>query len=204
MHATHATRKPRILLLLAVMGLASIGAGCEDGKPAQEAPPAASGAAAPPAASVSAGVSASASGLSASASAAAAAKAPLVEQWQGKYDAKKGVVTYPAKVSDKARQKDDGKVAAGPGTITLTIEPGGEVRGKAEGALGAATITGRFDDGALRASVNPNDPTDPAAMTGILTGQREGDVVRAMLRVAGPDALLVREAAVELRKAEAP
>lgn len=180
-------------------------AGCEDEPPRPSAappgppPPTATAAPEPPASAAAPTASAAASAPAPTAGIAASAPA-LQGTWEGTYDAKKGTVELPAKVKDKARQKDDGKVATGPGTITFSIEPGGELRGKAKGALGDATLIGRVEGDVLRASVTPDDPLAPQAMTGILVGKLEGTVIRANLRVAGPDAVLVRESAVELKQ----
>jgi hypothetical protein len=90
----------------------------------------------------------------------------------------------------------------GAGKVELTISADGDVRGKASGALGNATLTGRADEGsaALRASWFPDDPTAPNAMTGVLIGFLKGGVVAAEIRVAGPDATLVRESKIELKR----
>ena len=37
-------------------------------------------------------------------------------------------------------------------------------------------------------------------MTGILIGERKGEVIACELRVAGPDATVIRESAVELKR----
>ena len=120
--------------------------------------------------------------------------------WEGDYDAKKGSVELPPKVKDRARSKDSGKAATGRGTVTLTIEPGGELRGKAKGALGDATLIGKVEGDVIRASVFPDEPRGDQAMTGILVGKLQDGVIRAELRMAGPDATLVRESVVELRR----
>ncbi|WP_437991132.1 hypothetical protein [Sorangium sp. So ce145] len=120
--------------------------------------------------------------------------------WEGRYDAKKGSVVMPPKVKDAARQKDDGKQVTGPGTVTLTIEPSGELKGTAKGALGDATLVGRAEDGMVRASVFPDDPRAPNAMTGVLVGELKENVIHGRIRVTGPDALLVRESPIELKK----
>jgi hypothetical protein len=106
----------------------------------------------------------------------------------------------PPKVKDALRQKDDGKTATGAGTVMLTIEPSGELRGTAKGALGAAALVGKVEDGLIRASVLPDDPKAPDAMTGILVGKLKDGAIQAELRVASPDAILVRESAVELKR----
>jgi hypothetical protein len=122
--------------------------------------------------------------------------------WQGSYDARKGAVELPPKVKDVVRGGDDGKAMVGAGNVELTISADGDVRGKASGALGTATLTGRADEGAaaLRASWFPDDPTAPNAMTGVLIGFLKGGVVAAEIRVAGPDATLVRESKIELKR----
>ncbi|WP_437588750.1 hypothetical protein [Sorangium sp. So ce1000] len=120
--------------------------------------------------------------------------------WEGRYDAKKGSVVLPPKVKDTARQKDDGKQVTGPGTVTLIVEPSGELKGTAKGALGNATLVGKVEDGMVRASVFPEDPRAPNAMTGILVGELKANVIHGRIRVTGPDALLVRESPVELKK----
>jgi hypothetical protein len=120
--------------------------------------------------------------------------------WEGSYSAKKGSVELPSKVKDKARSRDDGTTAVGAGTITLTISPDGEVSGKAKGALGDATLRGTAEGGMVRASVFPDDPALPNAMTGVLVGMLKEGVIRAEIRVAGPDATLVRESPIELKR----
>lgn len=106
----------------------------------------------------------------------------------------------PPKVKDPARQKDDGKIATGPGTVTLVIEATGELKGTTKGALGNATLVGKVEDEIVRASVFPEDPRAPGAMTGILVGKLKDGVIQGEIRVTGPDATLVRESPVELKK----
>jgi hypothetical protein len=149
------------------------------------------------AASASATSSASASGSGSGASIDA-----LVGTWEGSYDAKKGRIDVPSGVKDDARAGDNGKIAAGPGQVRITVAPDGGVTGKSQGALGIASIRGKLDDKMLRASFVPDDPSAPHAMTGVLVGPVKGNVIQAELRVAGPDALLVRQANFELKRKE--
>jgi len=138
---------------------------------------------------------------SASQSAGTAADATRAEgTWEGSYNAKKGSVELPSKVKDKARSRDDGTTAVGPGTVTLTISPDGEVSGKAKGALGDATLRGTAEGEMVRASVFPDNPALPGAMTGVLVGMLKEGVIRAEIRVAGPDATIVRESEIELKR----
>lgn len=131
-----------------------------------------------------------------------AGDAALTGTWEGSYDAKKGAVVLPDRVKDKTRSGDDGKLASGPGKVELTILPTGEVRGKSTGALGDARLTGRLDTGSAYLSVSwyPEDATKPNAMTGVLLGPLKDGVISAMIRVAGPDAVIVREAKIDLKK----
>ena len=170
------------------------------GPPEQTEPVATSVAAA--SAAQSAAVTATATaGPKPSAGATASASAnPAEGIWEGTYNAKKGSVVLPPKVKDPVREKDDGKAATGPGTVTLTIGASGELRGTAQGALGAATLVGTVEDDMIRASVSPDDPRAPSAMTGVLLGKLKDGVIRAELRAAGRDATVVRESLVELKR----
>lgn len=134
------------------------------------------------------------------AASAAAETGAIAGTWEGTYDAKKGTVEMPAKVKDKARAKDDGKTSTGSGSVTLTISSDGEITGNAKGALGDATLRGKVEGAMVRASVFPDNPTSPSAMTGVLVGMLKDGAIRAELRVAGPDALIVRESAIELKR----
>jgi hypothetical protein len=124
----------------------------------------------------------------------------LAGSWEGAYDAKKGRVSLPSGVKDAARESEDGKVAAGPGLVKITISASGDVTGKSQGALGVATVRGKIDNKTLRASFVPDDPLAPQAMTGVLIGIVKGEVIQVELRVAGPDALLVRQANFDLKR----
>lgn len=126
--------------------------------------------------------------------------ADVAGAWEGAYEAKKGRVGMPSGVPDPQRAADDGKVAAGAGSVSLTIRADGDVEGKSQGALGSATIRGKIDGKMLRASFVPDDMTAPQAMTGVLVGIVKGDRIEAELRVAGPDALLVRQANFDITR----
>lgn len=138
-------------------------------------------------------------------SAAASADVPpanaLAGAWKGEYEATKGSVELDPKVKDKTWKDDDGKKAAGKGTVSLTVLPDGGIEGKAQGALGNLSLAGQVDGEMIRATVLPDEPTHPLAMTGVLVGKIEGDVIRGRIRVAGPDATIVREAPIDLRRA---
>lgn len=120
--------------------------------------------------------------------------------WEGSYNAKKGSVALPSNVKDKVRGGDDGKKAVGAGTVTLTISAENELVGKLDGALGKATLRGKIDGQMVRASIFPDDPTDSSAMTGVLVGMLKDGAIVGEIRVAGPDASVVRESPIELTK----
>lgn len=124
----------------------------------------------------------------------------LFGTWAGRYEATKALIVLPPKIKDKARASDEGKAAVGAGTMTITVAPTGEVRGQSKGALGEATLAGKVDGTWLRASFMPNDPTLTNAMTGVFVAKIVDGKLDGELRAAGPDAVLVREAAVSLTR----
>jgi hypothetical protein len=129
-----------------------------------------------------------------------ATRSDFAGQWVGSYNAKKSTIALPLGAKDRALEADDGKSAVGPGTVDLTVSAAGDVRGKLAGALGAATITGKLDGAMIRTAVRPDDPYAPNAMTGVLIGERKGEVFACELHVAGPDGTIIRESSVELRR----
>jgi len=133
-----------------------------------------------------------------------AAQGALVGAWEGRYVAKKGTVQMPPRVKDKGRAADDGKALTGPGQVEIEITQDGELRGKSTGALGPSTLRGKLDvtGKTVGAQWYPDDVRAPEAMSGVLIGAlRDDGVIVADIRVAGPDAIVVREAtAVELKR----
>lgn len=205
---SHRHRTCSAFALVAVLGLAA----CDDGSaspppptepapsqdPASTAPPAASNTAASNTAAASSSVTAS--DTADAGSDGGSSMETLAGKWEGAYDAKKGRVSMPSGVQDSARTAEDGKQSSGPGLVQIEIAPTGDVTGKSQGALGAAGIRGKIDGKMLRASFVPDDPLSPRAMTGVLIGVVKDDVIQAELRVAGPDALVVRQANFDLKK----
>jgi len=120
--------------------------------------------------------------------------------WEGRYDAKKGTVGVPPGVKDKTWVTDDGKSVIGPGTISITVTSAGEVTGKGKGALGDSTLTGKAEGTTVRTSLLPDDPTTPQAMTGAMVAMLKDGVLRGEIRVAGPNATVVRESPIELKR----
>jgi hypothetical protein len=143
---------------------------------------------------------AAASAVPSASAAPANADKPLVGTWEARYDAKKGDVEMPPRVQDKVRSKDDGKVAMGPGTLTLIINKDLEVEGSMEGALGSATLRGKVEGDQVRAQFYPVDPLDKRAMFGMISGTFKDDRIEAGIRVASGDVTIVRKADIVLRK----
>jgi hypothetical protein len=200
----HARAAHGCCLAIACLAIALSG-GCSERK--SDGAPGADSSAVSVTASASAALIDSARGEPTSASAAAASsKSPTADTgslsgtWEGEYHAKKGSVEMPSKVKDATRVADDGKASTGAGTVSLTISPDGEIRGTAKGALGDATLRGQADASAVRASVSPDNPSAPSAMTGVLVGMVKDGTIQAQLRVSGPDATVVREADFELKR----
>lgn len=188
--------------LAACLAVALASCDAETGPPRGVAPPATAAQEAPAATAApepTAAPSASAGGEDAGADGGPSV-ADVAGSWEGSYQAKKGHVGMPSGVQDPARKADDGKQRSGPGSVKITVKPDGDVEGKSQGALGDATIRGKIDGKMLRASFVPDDMTAPQAMTGVLVGIVKGDTIEAELRVAGPDALLVRQANFPIKK----
>jgi hypothetical protein len=185
----------RLAVLLAAALLGACGHDAPD-RPSQEPPPRPASASASPSASTAQ----ASPPPPASASAAAPGLEGIAGTWEGAYDAKKGTLGLAPKVKGKEIGADDGKAAVGAGKIEVTVTPGGDVRGKGSGALGAATLTGRVEGGVLRATILPDDLRAQNAMTGVLIGLIKGDGIHAEIHVAGPDGTMVREAQVDLKR----
>jgi hypothetical protein len=124
----------------------------------------------------------------------------LEGDWAGQYQAQKASIVLPPNVRDRGFEADDGRIAAGPGSVELTISRGGLVRGKVLGSLGVGVLSGRAEDGALRTKLDPEDPRAPNAMSGTLVGVIRGDAILGKIAAAGPDATVVREASIELAR----
>ncbi len=127
---------------------------------------------------------------------AASAKPWFAGGFIGQYEAKLAPVELKVGAV-REWASDDGKLASGPGTLTLTIDDAGLVEGASEGALGPSHASGKVEDDTLRVSFMP---VDPAALRGVLVATREGDGFKGTLQASSPDSTKVRSAAVELKK----
>jgi len=127
----------------------------------------------------------------------AAPKKPwFVGGFAGKYEAKPAAVQIKVGAL-KEWTKDDGKLASGPGQLSLQIDDSGQVDGTTEGALGAGQVSGKVEDDTLRVQLSPADGT---GLHGVLVATRDGDGFKGAIEASSGDSLQVRTAAIELKK----
>src|SRR6187402_2350741 len=142
----------------------------------------------------------SASAASAARTAPAAAQAPakpwFVGDFVGQYQARAAKVEIKVGAV-KEWAKDDGKLASGPGKLTLRIDDHGQVDGTSEGALGAGQVNGKVEDDTLRVQLSP---ADDSGLHGVLVASRDGDGFKGSIEASSGDSLQVRSAAIELKK----
>lgn len=147
-----------------------------------------------PATSAGAAVAASAAPIASIA--AAKAKPWFSGGFAGSYEAK----LAPVEVTVGAVREwksDDGKLASGPGKLTLQVDDSGMVDGSSEGALGADLASGKVEDDTLRVVLAP---TDPSGLRGVLVATRDGEGFKGTIQASSSDSLRVRSATVELKK----
>ena len=145
------TRAHLPTLLLAALAATSLG--CK----AKDAPPSAASAAAEPGSGAASG---------ANANAPAVAEAPKTRTFEGTYEAAPGTMFVPregdvpnaAEWAGTKFRGDDAGVGRGPGTITLRLEPSGEVAGEGAGSLGAFTLVGQKLGERLRGTLRGAGP----------------------------------------------
>jgi hypothetical protein len=133
---------------------------------------------------------------SAQASAATPAKPWFTGGFSGSYEAK----LAPVEVSAGAVREwksDDGKLASGPGKLTLQVDDNGLVEGSGEGAFGADHASGKVEDDTLRVVLAP---TEESGLHGVLVATRDGDGFKGTIQASSSDSLHVRSATVELKR----
>ena len=94
-------------------------------------------------------------------------------------------------------RKDDGKLASGPGSLSLRIDDDGLVDGTTEGPLGASHVSGKVEEDTLRVQLSPDTAT---GLHGVLIAKRAGTGFKGSLEASTGDSLQVRRATVELDK----
>jgi hypothetical protein len=187
---------------LALALLAACGGSSPEGSGTASSASASAGMAAPQVAAASASAPPAASAEGGGADGPPIEGAPPAGTYAGAYKAKVGSMNeVPKDAKTKVWSSDAGTEALGDGTLSLTVVSGKRaVSGEAKGPLGDQLINGELDGKTLRARIDPADPNEAAAMTGILNGSFEADGFKGVLRVAGRNGNLVREGAVTLKK----
>jgi hypothetical protein len=164
--------------------LLAVGACRKSGPPAEAV---ASASAAPATASV----------VSAVPSAAPAPNA-LTGSWSGVYRAEHHPVQMDRKEALPAWAKDDQKLGVGEGKLELVVDPNGSVSGTSTGPLGDLVGSGRAEEGTVRATLVPRDPSSEGAFQGTFVGRLTGDRIAGQLQVSSGDGAIVRRASVDL------
>lgn len=135
--------------------------------------------------------------VSVSAVPVAKAKPWYVGEFQGSYEAKLAPVDVKVGAV-REWSKDDGKAASGTGKLDLKIGEDGVVEGTGEGALGASHATGKVEDDTLRVFLSPNESS---GLRGTLVASKDGDGFKGSIEASSGDSLTVRQAPIELKKA---
>jgi hypothetical protein len=135
------------------------------------------------------------------ASAAPSAASPataLGGTWSGTYRAAHHLVQMDKKEALPAWAKDDQKHGVGEGKLELVIDPNGSVSGSSTGSLGDLVVSGRVEDGMVRATLVPRDPSVEGTFHGYLVAQPAGNRIQGQLQVSSGDGAVVRRAPVDL------
>jgi uncharacterized protein (DUF2147 family) len=94
-------------------------------------------------------------------------------------------------------QKDDGKTAVGPGTLTLSIADDGAIQGSAQGVLGDEILNGKVDGDVVRGTLLASND---ASFRGTLIAARSGDGFTGSIHASSADSNTVRAASLELKR----
>lgn len=121
--------------------------------------------------------------------------------WSGNYEAELHVLET-ERGGVREWKKDDGSLAAGKGTLHVSVDREGNATGEAEGPLGSLSVSGRLEDDSLALMLAPMGG-GPELFRGLLIARREQDVLRGTLQASTGDSLKARKARVELRRAAA-
>lgn len=98
--------------------------------------------------------------------------------------------------------KDDGKLLAGQGEITLKVADDNLISGTAKGVLGEQTLRGLCDENTLRVELDTPSGDPKSVKNAVLLAVLNGDQASGTLIAATGDSLVRRSGTVSLRKAE--
>ena len=109
-------------------------------------------------------------------------------------------MTLPDKVHDYTWSQDDGKKASGQGKLTLTIDRRGGVHGKATGALGVQSVTGRKTNSALYLALIPTQgDQEKLSCSGVVLRPTKG-LWKGSMRCVGPKAVVIRSVEISVQE----
>ncbi|MBN2192752.1 MAG: hypothetical protein JW751_08025 [Polyangiaceae bacterium] len=103
-----------------------------------------------------------------------------------------------------AWDREDGKEGSGPGTLAITLDERGTVRGTAAGALGEQTVNGVLDRDTLRLTLAPVAGRSGRVFSGVIIAEREGNGYAGTLRASSGDSTLVRQGTVSVSPRNGP
>jgi hypothetical protein len=182
----------RVSRVVCGIGLSLVSAsGCRKSSPAAEAAPSASVAPVAPASS-------EAPSAASPAPSAVSPGSALGGTWSGSYRAEHHLIQMDKKEALPAWVKDDQKVGVGDGKLELVIDANGSVSGTSSGPLGELAVSGRAEDGMVRATLSPRDPSVEGGFQGYLMAHPARDRIAGQLEISSADGAVVRRASVEL------
>lgn len=98
--------------------------------------------------------------------------------------------------------KDEKKVGVGPAKLELEVSAGGDVTGKATGALGDLEVRGRAGGEELRAELSAHGGEPAKTFAGVVLASRSGEKLEGKLQASTGDSLLVRRAELVLKQVD--
>jgi hypothetical protein len=117
--------------------------------------------------------------------------------WQGGYKAELHRIETSAG-GVKEWKKDDGTQSSGEGKLSLEAKADGTVSGKASGALGEQSVSGRIEGESVALKLTPADAN---GFQGVILASQAPEGIKGTLSVSTGDSLVVRKADVTLSKA---
>ena len=116
--------------------------------------------------------------------------------WNVKYTLAPADLYVSEQDKKSVRFKNDPDKYVGDGTLSLTVQPDGQVTGASDAPpLGPTLIAGIVHDGELTATVRRTNPSDEG-LTGTITAKIAGDKLDGVAKLAEANAAVVREAKI--------
>jgi hypothetical protein len=122
-------------------------------------------------------------------------------RWAGTYQAQLYQIEAPKNEGAREWAADDGGDGAGAGTLTLTVNDDGSIRGNASGALGEHSVVGEVDADDFKLRFVPKEPGE-RSFGGVAILKRDGAEMKGRLQAATGDSKTVRDALVALSRGD--